>query len=64
MSFWRIEHEAEGVEGFLGKIRQELKDKTYKASPVKRVYIEKADGKLRPLGCTFTSTEKVKEAMF
>ena len=48
--FWRIEHDAEGVEGFLGAIRKELKGKTYKASPVKRTYIEKANGKLRPLG--------------
>ena len=49
-TFWRIEHEDGGVEGFLGGIRRELMGKTYKASPVKRTYIEKTNGKLRPLG--------------
>ena len=36
VSFWRIEHDAEEVECFLGNILRELKDKTYRASPVKR----------------------------
>ena len=49
-TFRDIRHGEGGEEGFLASIQMELKAKTYRASPVRRRYIEKANGKLRPLG--------------
>ena len=50
VSFQQIEASPEGVAGFLKRLRQDLLDRSYRPQPVKRVYIEKANGKLRPLG--------------
>ena len=45
-----IRAEENGVEKVLTDLQEELKTKSYHPSPVKRVYIPKADGSKRPLG--------------
>lgn len=42
--------ETYGVERWLGELVQALKEKKYQAQAVRRVYIPKPNGKLRPLG--------------
>ena len=50
VSIKQVRDSAQGVDGFLEEIRVSLTTKTYRPAAVKRVYIPKANGKMRPLG--------------
>ena len=49
---------AVGVTSFLDAIQKQLKEGKWRASPVRRVYIEKSNGRKRPLARTIHQRQK------
>jgi RNA-directed DNA polymerase len=46
---------AYGVQRWLGELALALRQETYRLDPIRRVFIPKADGKLRPRPCAIGS---------
>jgi RNA-directed DNA polymerase len=53
----------ESEAAFVADLQQKLRERTYRAQPVRRVYIPKADGRLRPLGIPTIADRVVQAAV-
>ena len=63
VSIEQVQNSEHGISGFLSEIEQSLKDRTYRPQAVKRTYIPKPNGKLRPLGIPTVKDRVVQTAV-